>query len=396
MRILLIAARHHIVLAAKQLDFEVVLFENKDRLLKKTFELSDETHIIDWNDHKFVLSLAQALHREKPFDAVFAFGEMGITPAAIIKEELNIKGNPLYPVNHSKNKGKMRKLLNKNNISPVKFAECSGSENIKSTIKEMGFPSIIKPISGTASTRVQKINNYQDVDEFLSHYETSEIYEVIIEEYLEGREFSVETLSFDGKHLVLGITEKFTTGEPNYIETGHIFPATSLTGNEEDSIVNVTIQLLNCLEHQNGPGHTEIKLTSNGPKVIETHTRPGGDNITDLIRNSLGVDVFYETFKHIKGLQPTSNIEPFKFSGICFTLCSSGVVTNISGKELIEKHYNVEKLDLQVSVGEEISNATDSISRHGYTLFTSHSREKAREMLKFINENLNIKVRENK
>ncbi|ATH92546.1 ATP-grasp domain-containing protein [Bacillus glycinifermentans] len=395
MRILLIAARHNIVEAAKKLDYEVVLFENKHRLLKETLEIADETHVVDWENHDEVVHLAASIHKMKPFQAVFAFGEKGVLPAALIKEKLNILGNPLKPVELSKDKGKMRKLLNERGISLVRYAVSHSTADLKEAVGRIGLPCIIKPVAGTASSGVFKINTSSELDRLFKqeYLQDEEKMEVIVEEYLNGAEYSVESISFNGTHHIIGITEKFTTGEPSFIETGHFFPAVSLQQNTANDVKDLTLKVLHAIEHEIGPAHTEIKITADGPKVIETHTRPGGDKITELMKLSFGVDVFYETLKSLKGMETQFNPALLQYSGIHFNLFQEGIVTGISGLKDLQKHPNIVEAELYLEPGNEIKPVKDSLTRHGYTVFTAYSPDKLTAMKQYIENTLKVYVK---
>src|SRR5581483_4851638 len=105
----------------------------------------------------------------------------------------------------------------------------------------------------------------------------------ILEEYIEGQEYSVETITWSkGNHLILGITQKKTTPPPFFVELGHIFPAV-LPEDEAASIVHVLQGALDVLGIESGASHTEVKLTPHGPMVIEVGGRLAGDFIPKLV-----------------------------------------------------------------------------------------------------------------
>ena len=84
--------------------------------------------------------------------------------------------------------------------------------------------------------------------------------EIVVEEFMEGPEVSVETLAVDGDVNVIQITDKVTTGAPYFVEMGHSQPS-RLSEETRKRIVEVTIAANKAIGIKNGPSHTEIKIT---------------------------------------------------------------------------------------------------------------------------------------
>lgn len=98
----------------------------------------------------------------------------------------------------------------------------------------------------------------------------------MIEEYVEGQEYSVEYISYKGKHTFLALTQKYTTGAPHFIETAHLEPAV-VSKDILDRIKSIVERALDSLAIQNGASHSELKVDSKGNiKIIEIGGRMGG------------------------------------------------------------------------------------------------------------------------
>jgi biotin carboxylase len=154
---------------------------------------------------------------------------------------------------------------------------------------EVGYPLIVKPSGGEASAGVvvaQTSEMLPDAWAFASA--AQEEGAVVLEELLSGREFSVETFSFAGEHHVLGITEKFTF-DNGVVECGHLIPA-RLSPTDAQLLTHAARSVLDAVGIRNGAGHTELFLTSHGPRLVETHNRMGGDRIGLLVQLATGVD----------------------------------------------------------------------------------------------------------
>lgn len=124
---------------------------------------------------------------------------------------------------------------------------------------------------------------------------------------MEGPEVSVETLSFDGHTHIIAITDKVTTGSPEFVEMGHSIPS-QLSIDTKLQIEKVVIAAIKAVGINNGPSHTEIIITKDGPKVVELGARLGGDNITThLVPFATGVDMVEACIEIAFGNNPVLN-----------------------------------------------------------------------------------------
>jgi len=124
---------------------------------------------------------------------------------------------------------------------------------------------------------------------------------MLVEEFLDGPEISVETLSDPAGHHVVAVTEKFVG--PGFVETGHLVPA-RIPAADRERAARLAVDTLVAVGLVEGPAHTEIRLTSRGPRVVESHSRPGGDHIDDLVRLACGVDLIRAAVAVALGLSP--------------------------------------------------------------------------------------------
>ncbi|MRB61400.1 ATP-grasp domain-containing protein [Bacillus thuringiensis] len=393
-RILLVGAREEVLKAAKNLGFEVILFEKKERVKNHIVNLVDEIYIIDWEDHDIAVQFAISIHNQKPIDIVFSFGERGVKSAALIKEKLNIVGNDLESVNLSKDKRATRQRLNDLNVSTVNFRFCECVDNIEACAHSIGFPIIIKPNEGTGSNGVTKFDSTQQLSDFIYHNKDKISMPVIIEEFLDGEEVSVEAISFKGCHYIVAITKKFTTKEPNFIEIAHELPL-NLDEKLNLEIELLTKSVLNAIKHEVGPSHTEIKLTKDGPKVIETHVRPGGDKITDLLKLSYGIDVFYQTLSYLKDNNEEFNSSCLdKHSSVRYILLPKGKITKIRGIDFMKKHPQIVDFKFPYGEGDFINQVQNSKTRHGYFIIIGRDSNGLHELVNQIKKEFRIDIDE--
>ena len=216
------------------------------------------------------------------------------------------------------NKFTMREQMRKCGVSiPAYKAIKSRDEKF-----DIPFPVIVKPADNGGSRGVTLVHNQAELDAALDRaFDYSKNQTVMIEQFIEGREFSIESISYRGKHYILQITDKVTTEAPYFVELEHHQPA-RLTSKQWDDITILTLRMLDALKVENSAGHTEIKMDAQGiPYIIEMGPRMGGDYISsDLVRLSTGYNFVKGTLEVATGTFEPPVFGEKKHSGVFF-LC---------------------------------------------------------------------------
>lgn len=232
-----------------------------------------------------------------------------------------------------------------------------------------GFKPIVKPADNSGSRGVDLIEENSD---HISAYENAKKYSrsgaVLVEEYMEGDEVSVETMAVNGKVEVVRITDKITTGAPRFVETGHTQPS-RLSPEIQSEIARVAIAANAAIGIKNGPSHTEIKITDGGAKVVEIGARLGGDCITThLVPLSCGVDLVECCIRVALGETPDITRKFERGSAIRYFNQKAGVIEKIDGAEEAKGMAGVKEVSVVHGVGETITDVIDSASRVGYVV----------------------------
>lgn len=246
----------------------------------------------DAAERRLWVDIAIALHREQPFGAVAAFNEGTFEIVHAISEALQIHcviDVALYE--RVRDKSTTRAILTGAGVPNCRYARAAGRSDIKRAITVVGLPCIVKPVDAEGSVGVMRIAEVADIDAALDLLGDDQLDRgMLVEEFLVGEELSVEALSVGQRHQIVAITKKFTN-EQNFIERGHLVPA-PVSAADHAAIIDYVVQVLDALGFHDCPSHTEIMLTADGPRLIETHNRIGGDRIMDLIDHSSDVDMY--------------------------------------------------------------------------------------------------------
>lgn len=321
----------------------------------------------DWID------LAAAAHALQPFTRIAAFGERNQDRCAAIGQALGLSTHSPQTVALVHDKEAMRSRLREAGVDPTAHARVADLEELRAFVREHGMPCVVKPISGAGSAGVSKVAHEGELatafDRAGGSYLGLPNTGVLVEQYHEGPQFSVEAFSENGEHQVVGITRKYS--DPvTFVELGHVSPA-ELPARQRQEVQACVERMLNALDIESGPTHTEIILTAAGPRVIETHVRTGGDEIPSLTLDATGVDLddcaVRQTLgeKVLPGIRATlAEVRTLPSSAIWFAgLETSGLLEEVAGADRARAVPGVSEVGLLVPLGSKIGVLTTSKSR---------------------------------
>lgn len=309
--------------------------------------------------------------------------DMPMRSVAAVAKEMNLVGITEETALKATNKAEMRMALQEENVPIPKFFKVSNKKEYMEAVKHFDVPFIVKPADSSGSRGIFEILDLTDQELIKEAYNYSRTFsrvgDVVVEEYMSGPEVSVETLSIDGVCHVIQITDKLTTGAPYYVEMGHSQP-TRHSKETIEKIAKVAKAANRAIGIKNGPSHTEIIVTTEGPKVVELGARLGGDNITThLVPLSTGVNMVECCIKIALGEKPDIEPKYSKGAAVRYFKQREGVVKNIDGVEDAEKISGIQQISIVHGVGEKVTEITSSGARMGFVIAQSDNAEKAIE-----------------
>ncbi len=355
-------------------------------LILKAKELGYETHVFAWKDGSIGEKTADFFYpisivekeeilekcREIKPDAILTIAsDLATITVNYVASKLGLTCNSLECTEISTNKFKMRQAFKKANIPVPKFEIVDENTNLD-ILNGMEYPLIVKPTDRSGSRAINKILKKEELSDAIKlAVENSFEKKAIVEEYIDGDEFSAESISFHGKHNFLTVTRKQTTGYPHFIETGHIEPA-GLSEEMIEKIKSAILPALDSLKIENGASHAEFKITQNGDiRIIEIGARMGGDCIgSDLVKISTGYDYVKMVIDVALGKEPVlEKVSVPKIAVIKFIFNKE----DLDGLEKIKKE-KPEKIHFVSKIkdfgGHKI---VDSSSRYGYYILALDS-----------------------
>lgn len=380
-RVLLVGGKLKHVRKARELGLDVVLAQYPDEYDRSFAPYVDQALLLDYGDIDRLLPLVRGLHEAYPFQAAVSLFELGLLPAARINEDLGLIGESVETVELLLDKWRMRRHLDAKGVSPVASAVGRSVRDVREFAKAHGLPIIVKPIRESGSLGVFRVRDQADVDavaeRFRSlddgHWVTGDLSsadsfaEFLMEEYLDGPEISVETLSFDGRHVVIAVTDKELG--PNFVEIGHSQPS-RCSAETLHEVSQLVADFLDAVGLRNGPAHTEVKLTTRGPRIVESHNRIGGDRINELAEIAYGVDMERYALGARFGLvQPlTTSPEPRGGVAIRFLTPEPGRVVEVTGVDAVRADPAYVDLQLDLVPGDDVPPLTWNEDKVGHVI----------------------------
>lgn len=258
--------------------------------------------------------------------------------------------------------------------------------------KNLYFPVICKPRDNSGSRGVKLCRDLSELETCIAEaFEVSKLDTVLVEEFIEGREFSIESLHYDGKSEVIQFTEKKTTEFPYNVELRHKQPA-DLTDDQRSQIRDIISKIANCMKFENCPSHTELKVNDRGIFVIETSPRLGGDYITSTLTPlSTGVNLEDQLLLIALGEKVdtvTGRVDVA--SAVCFFSFPEGEVVAINEKiNEVSSWSNVHDFLLKLKVGDKVNKITSSLNRYGQFIVTGDSRKEIDALLDKYESDIN-------
>ena len=357
----------------------------QEPLIQKAKSMGIETHVFAWAagdvgeksaDFFYPISIVEkeeilAKCRQIGIDGVCSISsDLAAVTVNYIAQELGLTGNSPACVRCSTNKHEMRRCFERNGDPSPKSIQVTKVEELSGA--SLHYPIIVKPVDRSGSRGITMLSSPDGLD---TAVETAQSYGfqkcALVEEFAEGREYSVECVSWQGEHRFLALTQKYTTGAPSFIETAHLEPAQI----DEEMLMRVqkiTFHALDSLGIAYGASHTELKIAEDGEiKLIEIGGRMGGDCIgSSLVELSTGYDFLKAVIEIALGHEPSGEI----------TLHAAAAVRFVFAQEDLDCLERLRKSAPELLVESNVreithEKVTDSSMRFGFFVFNAPSAD---------------------
>ena len=252
---------------------------------------------VDTLDVAASVRAAQEVNRTTRVAGVFCCDEARVVVAAHVAEALGLPTSPHEAVARCRDKHLTRTALDAHDVPQARSEAVRTVEDAHAAAERIGYPVVVKPRNQTCSYGVARVDDAAELAKAFEHAasrpwaELRDEHEelVLVEEFLDGPEISIDAVVFEGDVEVTVVARKQTGFAPNFEETGHIVDARDPMAGEPE-LHDIVASAHAALGLHTGATHTELRLTSDGYKVVEVNARMGGDLIPYLGQIATGVE----------------------------------------------------------------------------------------------------------
>ena len=353
--------------------------------------LAHAQHVMttETNDLAALITFLREQHQLLHFDGVLTICDYYLDTARQVADALDLPCPFPTAVSTIRNKGLLRQALDAVSRANPAYQLVGSWSAAQRAAQTIGYPLVIKPTDLASSAYVRLVRNEAELHE---GYLALEQFErnfrdqprertVLLEAYLHGPEFSVEACTFAGETTIIGITDKGVTAEPYFIEDSHMFPA-ALSTSDQAEITALVLNALEAVGFDHGISHTEVKLTPDGPRIIEINPRVGGNYIAELVERVSGINLLTATIDLALGQRP--NIEPretaIASAAIQFLIPNqAGHLQAIHGQTLLERDPHLVRWSITATEGSTVAPPIDNACYLGHVIAIDPDGLRARE-----------------
>lgn len=349
-------------------------------LVRKAKCLGVETHCFAWEegalcreivDYFYPISITEkeeilSVCRQVGVDGILTIAsDLAVPTVNYVAQQMGLVGNSDFYTSVVTNKFEMRQQLTSFEVASPKYQLVKKEEE---NVTDFTFPLIVKPTDRSGSIGVAKVNSEKELSFAVQRAIVCSFSKTaIVEEFVEGREVSVECISWKGKHFLLAITDKVTTSAPHFVEIAHRQPA-DVSSVMSRKIEKLTFSALDALHIENGASHTEIKITTDEQLfVVEVGARMGGDFIgSHLVPLSTGYDFLQGVIDVALGKFTPPDVSVFQneVAGVHFLSAET-----IALKPIIENYQHYPEVVEAEILDEEVTLLQSSADRSGYLIY---------------------------
>ena len=358
------------------------------------FKLAHEKIIMSTKDIEGMVREAKKFSEKSTIHAVITAGTDASMTVAAVANSLSLPGIRYIDAEACSNKVKMRKRLQEFNVPIPKFAPVWSIQDARDSLDFLNFPLVMKPSDNMGARGVIKVTNREELHSAFKHSKKySPTGEMILEEYMEGPELSVDSLSWNGKIKMTGIADRIIEREPYFIETGHTMPS-QFSKEIIDEVERIMVLGIKALGITLGAAKGDIKVTKDGVKVGEIAARlSGGFMSAYTYPYSTGVNLNRAAIQIAFGEEPDELDETLDLVSIERAIIANpGKIISISGVEEASEIQGVNHIFMQSQIGDIINEPTNNIEKSGHVIITAKSLLEAESIFQKVSKQVIIET----
>jgi biotin carboxylase len=371
-----------LVRAAKRLGHYVVGADANPRAI--AVPLCDEFHEVSTSD---IEGLCDLVERTRAVAITTTGSEVALKATARAAERL---GLPFYAdpetVRLCQDKDAMRASYQRAGLRVPAFASCATIDEAHIFVRARAAPFVVKPSRGWGQRGVARVDSDAELvrafDEAQSYSSSAGSPIVVVEEWLEGREYSVNGWVENGMLVSYCVTERVTVAgkRPLGVMIAEAYPS-GLSREDEERVVDEARRGAAALGHVRGPCYSQVALGERGCWLFETAARLGGGFDADVTKLASGVDLYDRVIGVAIGDRSLEGqgVVALRHGGAIakFLVARPGPVRAVRGLSEARDIEGVDDVQVFAPVGGRVMPLTDAAKRAAYALAHGGSRREA-------------------
>ena len=364
---------------AKELDFNTIAVDGSKEAVN--ISMADQFEQIDLKNNEEIETFARTIQKKTSRLGIMTAGTDFSASVAWTAEKLELPGIPYEAALNASDKSRMRECLKKASLPSPEFYTITSKDRFNTN--SLNFPIVIKPVDNMGSRGCRRVDS---IEEFPKSAEDAINYSrsgrAIVENYMDGHEFSVDAVYYHGEITICGLADRHIFFPPYFIEMGHTMP-TVISKENQDAILDIFCKGIHALglagEKNIGAAKGDIKLTSRGPMIGEIAARLSGGYMSGwTYPYSSGVQPIRAAILAAMGRKP-DNLIPIK-NWTCAErafISIPGTVKQILNTEEAKKIPNVKDIFLRIKEGDKVTFPENNVTKCGNILAAAESRKEA-------------------
>lgn len=344
-------------------------------------KIADVPLIMSTKDVEGTVRAAKEYSQKARIDGVITIGTDASMTVSAVANTLGLPGIKFEDAESATNKIKMRQKFKARHVPCPDFSKCWSIEDAFEFAKKHEFPIVIKPSDNMGARGVIRINQFTEIQESFDYAKQfSPSGELIIEEFMDGVELSIDALIFNNKIIITGIADRMIDFEPYFVEIGHIMPS-NLPEEQQNQAEEVMKKGIKALGITLGAAKGDIKITKKGAMIGEIAARlSGGFMSAYTYPLSSGVNLIKGAIKIALGEFPKlSELKP-KFKKVAVEkaiIPQPGAIINVKGETQSRKIPGIEEIFLGVKPGDIFKSPTSNVEKAGNIIGVGKNRKEA-------------------
>ena len=359
------------------------------------FTMADIALEVSTRNIDFSVLAARRIAAQVPIHGVLTVGTDASRTVSAVAAALELPGIRYDVAERATDKIKMRECFKKHGVPSPDFEYVWTREEARRALERLGAPVVIKPADNMGARGVRLIESADEVDEaFTEARQASVSGMIIIEQFMQGPELSIDALVWDGHVEIASVADRIIDKAPYFIERGHILPS-AMPKADLHAACRVMIQGIRALGIDIGAAKGDIKMTPQGPKIGELAARlSGGFHSGFSYPLATGVNLMEAALKISMG-EPPGDLRPkrHRVAGERAIIPEPGLITRIQGLNKARTLPGVEKIFTMYKVGDIYHPPTCNMGKFGNIIAVADTRSELNEIYRRVLATIKISTK---